>query len=358
MPFLYESPLGYASEVVAARVWRDTRDPTSADYKNFDLGVIWINTSADRGWLMVDRTATSGTWIQMAVVANGILTITGDSGGAVGPDGADNINIVTGSNLTLAGDSTTNTLTLNLDSTVPLTFTEDAGSATASSNNVNIVGGMGVTTSGAGSTVTITAHASVPLTFTEDAGTATPTLNNLNVVGTGGITTSGAGATVTITTDGSVIGTTITGDTGGALSPTAGNWDILGGTGCATSGSGSTLTINVVGGGLEWTEVAVVGPTQTAVNIGYVTNSASVVQLLLPLTAAFGSMIRVVGKGSGGWQINQNAGQSIALEDSSTTVGVTGTLQSSSQRDCITLLCTTADTGWTIIDGIGNFIFN
>jgi hypothetical protein len=43
---------------------------------------------------------------------------------------------------------------------------------------------------------------SVPTTFTEDSGTATPAANNLNIVGGAGITTSGSGSTVTITATG------------------------------------------------------------------------------------------------------------------------------------------------------------
>ena len=359
MPFLDRSTLTYpATNSFPGRRWLDTRNPTSADYKSFEISDIWINNTNDSAWIMVDRTSSSGTWIQMASTGTGILTITGDTGGAVGPDGSNNINLLSGSSLTVAGSAGTNTLTISLDSNVPLTFNEDAGSATASSNILNVVGGMGVNTSGAGSTITINAASAVPLLFTEDSGTATPAANNVNVLGTGGIVTSGAGSTITITASGSVIGKTITGDTGGALSPTAGNWNILGGTACSTSGSVSTLTINVSGGGVDWTEVTVVGPTQTAISNGYVSNSASRVQLTLPLTSVFGSIVEVAGKGSGGWQINQNAGQTIILQASSTTAGVTGTLQSTGQTDSVKLLCTTADTVWTIISGNGNYIFN
>ena len=66
MPFLYDTPLGYASDIVAARIWRDERDPLSSDYKNFSLGDIWINTSNDSAWILVDRLATSGVWVQAA----------------------------------------------------------------------------------------------------------------------------------------------------------------------------------------------------------------------------------------------------------------------------------------------------
>lgn len=358
MPFLDRSTLTYpATNSFPGRRWLDTRDPTSADFKSFEISDIWINNVALRAWIMVDRTVSAGTWIQMAATGTGILTLTGNAGGAVGPDGANNVNILGSGTLTVTGNAGTNTLTISQSGIVATSYVEDVGAAVPAAGVLNVVGGMGISTSGAGNTVTITAAPAAALHFTEDAGTAIPVLNNLNVFGAGGITTSGAGDTVTITTDGSVIGKTITGDTGGALSPTAGNWNIIGGTGCSTAGAVSTLTINVSGGGITWNEITVVGPTTTVINNGYVTNSASRVQLLLPLTSVFGSILRIVGKGTGGWQINQNAGQSIVLEGSSTTVGVAGTLASNAQRDTIELLCTTADTVWTIISGVGNYTF-
>lgn len=65
-----------------------------------------------------------------------------------------------------------------------------------------------------------------------------------------GISITNASNSITIAVNGSVVGQTITGNSGGALSPTAGNWNIVGGTVASgtsplvTAGSGSTLTIN------------------------------------------------------------------------------------------------------------------
>lgn len=57
-----------------------------------------------------------------------------------------------------------------LPPTVPTTFTEDTGTATPALNNINILGGAGIATSGAGSTITITAIAS-GFTWSTVAGT-------------------------------------------------------------------------------------------------------------------------------------------------------------------------------------------
>jgi hypothetical protein len=94
------------------------------------------------------------------------------------------------------------------------------------------------------------------------------------------------------------------------------------------------------------------------VNAGYVANNANRVELLLPLTAPFGSVIWIVGKGAGGWQINQNGGQTIITDGSSTTLGLAGTLQSEDDLATVYLLCTTATTTWTVIGGKDNVIFN
>lgn len=44
----------------------------------------------------------------------------------------------------------------NLPPSVPLQFTTDSGIAVPAANNLNVIGGTGTTTSGAGSTITIT----------------------------------------------------------------------------------------------------------------------------------------------------------------------------------------------------------
>jgi len=356
MPFLNKSTLTYPStNVFPNGIWEDTRDPTTADFRNFFIGTIWINFVAQRAWFMVDRTATSGTWVMAASSGTGILTITGDVGGAVGPDGANNINLLSGGNLTVTGNPGTNTLTITLDGSVADQYTTDAGVAIPAAGNLNVLGAGGITTSGAGSTVTITAGATIPTSFVTDAGAATPAANILNVLGGTLCSTTGAGNTVTINVD-ATVASQYTTDSGVAV-PAANNLNVFGGGGTSTSGAGSTITINSTGGGLSWTEVTVVGPTQMVNNNGYVANNAAPVLLLLPLTSAFGTIIRIVGKGAGGWQITQNAGQSIILDTFATTVGVAGTLTSTAKNDSVELLCTTANTVYTIIDGSGNYIF-
>jgi hypothetical protein len=151
MAYINRSTLTYpATNAFPNGIWEDTRDPVSGvggDYKNFAVGVIWINFLGARSWIMVDRTATFGTWIQMASQGTGILTITGDSGGAVGADAFDNINLLgTSGEIVVTGNMGTNTQTLSLDTQVPLQFDEDAGSAIPAANILKIVGTGGINT--------------------------------------------------------------------------------------------------------------------------------------------------------------------------------------------------------------------
>ena len=114
----------------------------------------------------------------------------------------------------------------------------------------------------------------------------------------------------------------------------------------------STLTL-----ALPWTNVT--GTSQAmAVNNGYIANNAGLVTLTLPATAALGTLLAVSGLGAGGWKIAQNAGQYINFGSVVTTTGVTGYLASFNQFDTIFLLCTTANTSWSVLQVQGNITYN
>lgn len=105
-----------------------------------------------------------------------------------------------------------------------------------------------------------------------------------------------------------------------------------------------------------WAEVT--GTTQAlAVNKGYILNHATtMVVATLPSTAAVGDTIRIVGKGAAMWKVAQNASQYIRFAGLTTTTGTGGYLQAENRDDCIELLCTTANNGWTVISSIGNIV--
>jgi len=91
-----------------------------------------------------------------------------------------------------------------------------------------------------------------------------------------------------------------------------------------------------------------------SVNVGYIANNAGLVTLTLPTTSALGSVIEVVGKGAGGWRIAQNASGIIHFGNINTTTGTGGYLQSTLTYDAIRIVCTVADTEWTVLSVQGN----
>jgi hypothetical protein len=119
---------------------------------------------------------------------------------------------------------------------------------------------------------------------------------------------------------------------------------ITAGTGISiTNGSGSITITNT--GTIPWTAVS--GTTQTmASNNGYINNNAALTTFTLPTTSAIGDVIKIIGNGSGGWTIAQNAGQAIRQGSVASTVGAGGSVSSTNQFDCITLTCDVANTFW------------
>ena len=90
-------------------------------------------------------------------------------------------------------------------------------------------------------------------------------------------------------------------------------------------------------------------------NTGYITNNAGLVTVTLPATAAVGQMVRIMGLGSGGWKLAQNASQYVTWDESSaTTTGVGGYLQSTDDHDAVELICTVTNNGWGVLSSKGN----
>lgn len=190
----------------------EERDPTTADTANYSIGDLWINQNSKAVFVLVslDGTSTSkgelADWRQWASGDGGILTLTGNSGGAVSGDVNRNVNVVgDATTFNITGNPGTNTLTGTVADIFASTYTtDDANFAVPSSYNLNVFGAGGVTTTSAGDTVTINTDGTIATQYTtDDANTAVPAAGNLNILGAGGIATSSAGSTVTI--DGSGI---------------------------------------------------------------------------------------------------------------------------------------------------------
>lgn len=138
------------------------------------------------------------------------------------------------------------TSSLPLDGQIPIGVT-----ATNTYTPATLTAGAGIGIANAAGSITISAGGAVPTTFNTDAGAAVPALNILQVLGGVNIGTTGAGSTVTINLDTALTGiTNITTTAGAALRTgiTAGDTTLLqayNNTG-ATYTTFGTLTANLV----------------------------------------------------------------------------------------------------------------
>jgi hypothetical protein len=118
------------------------------------------------------------------------------------------------------------------------------------------------------------------------------------------------------------------------------------GTGISVTNGGGTITIaNTEPAGTTWTVVTAATPLVSS--NGYFANSAVAVTFTLPAVAVVGDTFQVTTGplGAGGWVIAQNALQSIILGNTTSTVGVGGTITSASTLgDWIEIVCVVANT--------------
>lgn len=368
----------------------------------------WANVTSTGGTVSVTNGANTIN-LEVATGTGVVKTITGNTGGAISPT-AGNINIVTAnSTAKFAGSGSTETLDFGLSSlalgsslasaTGSVTQTVAIGQAalnsvqfdgsnvaigyhamnvsTDSSNNVaigsnalklyNALGGSGgfntavgenaggsLGTGGSNNTM-LGARAGFNFLNTEtdnicinsqgivgdvstlrigaSTGLGAQQLNKAYICGIDGVNVGSVSKVVTMASD--QLGTaTLTAGTGISITPSA-----------------NTITIGVTGpSAFTWNEVTGTSASM-AVNNGYIANNAGLVTLTLPATAVVGDTIKVMYKGTGGWKIAQNSGQTIRFGNQNTTTGTGGSLQNSQVGDGIELVCITANTDWRNVVG-------
>lgn len=186
----------------------------------------------------------------------GIETLTGNSGGAVSADGANNVNTVGTGSVTVVGNPGTNTLTAQLTGLTNHNLLVGAGTATITKVAPSATSGIPVISQGAAAdpafgTAVVAGGGTGNTTFTPYsvicAGTtATGTFQNVSGVGTSGqvLTSNGAAALPTWQAAGSGGITTIAGNTGTATGSTV-NFHSTATAGATTSFSASASTVNL-----------------------------------------------------------------------------------------------------------------
>ena len=94
---------------------KQKRAPTIHDGSNFTPGDEWLDTSGNGWWKFVKLSQGVALWEKIGAPTGITETLTGNSGGAVDPDSADNINVVgDGTSITIAGNPATHTLTASV----------------------------------------------------------------------------------------------------------------------------------------------------------------------------------------------------------------------------------------------------
>jgi hypothetical protein len=230
---------------------------------------------------------------------------------------------------------------------IPITFTEDAGSATPVASVLNVLGGTGIDTSGAGNTITVAVEGSVATNYNADVGSAVPVGNTLQILTGSHIGTTGAGNTITINVAGSVPTDWVM-DGATTAQSVGGQMNLVGGAGIRTSGNGSnTITIN----GITYVDTAVNVTAQD--DEGYFATGGGAVTITTQAGAAQGASLGVVRVGATTLVVDAQPGQFIQIGNSISTSG--GLATSSDDGDALTLVFRSTGSIWFATSVIGNW---
>ena len=174
----------------------------------------------------------------------------------------------------------------------------------------------------------------------------------IDIVGNPGINT----LTASLINGGNYASSFITNPATAVATPVLGVLTFAGAGGTVITAAGSTVTI--AGGGGIGTWVDVTGAAQAiAANTGYTANRATLITFTLPAIIAYGTVFEIVGKGIGLWRIAQNAGQTVHFGKINTTVGAGGSITSTLQYDTISILCSVANTEFTVRSCFGDLTY-
>ena len=103
------------------------------------------------------------------------------------------------------------------------------------------------------------------------------------------------------------------------------------------------------GGGFSYTDETS-SPITLVVNNGYTANLGTLLTFNMPASVAYGSVFKILGKGTGLWSVVLSGGQTIVFGVASGTTSISSTLQ----YDCVEIVCITADTLFQVVNSIGN----
>lgn len=186
---------------------------------------------------------------------------------------------------------------------------------------------------------TVPDGSSTPITALTISSAQVVTLANALPVGSGGlgITTTPTNGQIPIGNGTNYTAATLTAGSGVSI----------------TNASGS-VTIASSGGGTTW---SVISANQTIVagQSYLVDTSGGAISLALPATATVGDYFRIYNLNSANQvTVTQGVGQRIRIASSLTTSGVGGSITTTNAGDSLEIVCTTANTNFSVVSLIGN----
>lgn len=155
-----------------------SRDPTVNDIQ-YPIQKKWLNTDSGAFWELQNFLSFNGIttahWVLIGNQASATETLTTDDAVVVPPTG-NNINVLGDGVITTSGNAGTSTVTINAGPTIATEYVCDVGSAVPSLNILNVLGGNGETTTGAGNTITIDYFSLTPYIVGSDANSQYTTI--------------------------------------------------------------------------------------------------------------------------------------------------------------------------------------
>jgi hypothetical protein len=114
-----QSYVGVRATTPPQMIVNKQRAPTQNDYQEYVIGTQWLYRNPatplnSAQYVLVDKAQGVATWIALNTQGgDGIQTLTGDTGGAVGPDANANINVIGGAGIDIVGTPGTHQLVVS-----------------------------------------------------------------------------------------------------------------------------------------------------------------------------------------------------------------------------------------------------